>query len=123
MRTRSWVILVAVLLCACLAAALLLPRGGDGSTAAVYQNGELLRAIDLSSVEEPYSFTVEGPAGTNTVEVERGRIRVSHADCPDQICVSQGWLERGVTPIVCLPNGLVIQLENAPDTGLDGVSK
>ena len=74
-------------------------------------DGALVREIDLTGVEEPFSFTVEGPAGlTNTILVEPGRIRVSEADCPDQICVHQGFISDGTTPIVCLPNKLIIQI-------------
>ena len=123
--TRFWVILVAVLLGLSLAASLWVLGGkSDSATAYVYQGGQLLRAIDLSRVDQPYSFLVEGPAGTNTVQVEPGRIRVSHGDCPDQVCVHQGWISNGVVPIVCLPNQLVIQIQaDAGATDLDGVSQ
>lgn len=120
--TKFWVVLTAVLLAASLAAALLVLHGRTGSAVvSVYQDGALLRTIDLSKVEEPYTFEVTGPAGTNTVEVEPGRIRVSRADCPDQVCVNQGWISNGVVPIVCLPNGLVIRIEGGA-AGIDGVA-
>ncbi len=117
--TKFWAVVIAVLLVLSLGGALLMSRGG-GKRAAVYQDGKLLRTIDLDSVAEPYAFTIDGPDGANTVEVEPGRVRVSHADCPDQVCVRQGWLAGG-RPIVCLPHKLVIQLEGG-ETGVDGVS-
>jgi len=120
--TRFWVLVIAALL-ALSVAGMLLFMGGRGGDAAVYQDGKLLRTIDLMSVTEPYTFTVEGPAGTNTVEVERGRIRVSHADCPDQVCVRQGWISTGAALIVCLPNKLVIQIADGGGSAIaDGVS-
>lgn len=123
--TKFWVILVAALLVVSLAATVLTLRGKTGSeTAGIYQNGELIRTIDLSRVSEPYSFLVEGPAGTNTVLVEPGRICVSHADCPDQVCVDQGWISNSVVPIVCLPNRLVIRIGDPAQTEeIDGVVK
>ena len=42
--------------------------------------------------------------------MEQGRIRVSQADCPDQVCVDQGWIADGTVPIVCLPHKLVIEI-------------
>jgi len=117
--TRFWAVLIAALLLLSLAGALLMGRD-QGGRAAVYQDGVLLRTIDLDSVEAPYTFTIESPAGNNTVEVERGRVRVSHADCPDQICVKQGWLT-GARPIVCLPHKLVIELTDG-GADVDGVS-
>ena len=122
--TKFWVILIAAVLAVSLAASLLVLRGRGGACARVYQDGRLTRTVDLSQVSEPFTFTVEGPAGTNTVQVEPGRIRVSAADCPDQVCVHQGWISTGVVPIVCLPNRLVIQIEDAsPDRNPDGVTQ
>lgn len=120
--TRFWVALIAILLLASLVCAALVFKGGSGSIAVIYQDGEILRTIDLSTVNAPYSFKVKGPAGVNTVEVERGRIRVSRADCPDQICVHQGWISDSAAPIVCLPNSLVIQIKGGDDSGIDGVT-
>ena len=122
--TKFWVILIAAVLAVSLAASLLVLRGRGGACACVYQDGRLTRTVDLSQVSEPFTFTVDGPAGTNTVQVEPGRIRVAAADCPDQVCVHQGWISAGAVPIVCLPNQLVIQIEDSPpDSNLDGVTQ
>ena len=93
------------------AAALLLQRGGAPSpTARITRDGMLLEEIALEKVDEPYSFTLEDGSGSNTVQVEKGRIRISEADCPDQICVNQGWISGGAVPIVCLPHRLMIEI-------------
>ena len=104
-------ILLAVLLVAAAAccAALLMPKEG-GAIARVTFNGNVLSEIDLSAVEAPSSFIVTGEAGSNTIQVEQGRIRVAEADCPDQVCVNQGWISDSALPIVCLPNKLVIEI-------------
>ena len=98
----------------------------DAAVANIYLDGECIRSIDLNDVTEPEIFTVEGEIGTNTIQVEPGRIRVTHAECPDQICVQMGWLtSEGGMPIVCLPNKLVISLDDVPakigDAEIDGV--
>ncbi len=114
-KTSFWVIIIAAV--AVLAVAALLWQHfhhTDAAIANVYLDGECVRSIDLNKVTEPELFTVSGPAGENTIQVEPGRIRVSHADCPDQVCVNMGWLTpESVMPIVCLPNRLVIELEDA----------
>lgn len=100
--------------------ALIFRHWDSGNIANVYQNGLLIRSIDLSQVTEPYSFTVTDDQGhENTIQVESGRIRVSQANCPDQICVNTGWLETGIEPIVCLPARLVIRLEKSGGTVYD----
>lgn len=122
--TKFWVILIALLLAASAAGAFALSRKtAEGTVARVYQDGKLIRTVDLATLTGTEEFTVTGPAGSNTVTAERGRICVSHADCPDQVCVRQGWISTGTVPIVCLPNGLVIQLEGSgAETDIDGVT-
>ena len=110
---KSAKLILALLVVTAASAAFLLLRPKDTAhpVAQITLDGEVVREIDLDGVEEPWSFTVEGKTGlTNTILVEHGRIRVDHADCPDQICVNQGFISDGATPIVCLPNKLIIQI-------------
>lgn len=109
--SRFWAVLLAALVALAALAGLLVWRLGRGGTVArVYLDGALVRTIDLAQVEEGYTFSVDGPAGSNTIQVEPGRIRVCQADCPDQVCVGQGWISTSAAPIVCLPHRLVIQI-------------
>lgn len=75
--------------------------------------------IELGDVDKPYSFAVTGSIGVNIISVEYGRICVSEAQCPDQICVQNGWISNGTEMIVCLPNKLVVQLVPADDMAED----
>ena len=122
-KTRTWVICIAaaaVMLAAL--SLLLLTSRKDGTVVQVIQDGTVIREIDLSRVSQEYSFEVEGPeGGSNTVLVQPGRICISEADCPDRICVHQGWLTDQPVPIVCLPHRLVIALKDP--AGSDTVSR
>lgn len=113
-----------ILLLLCGAAWFFMNRGTGESrmTAEIYRNNVLVRTVDLGAVTEPYLFTVEGEIGANVIAVEPGRIRVQEADCPDQVCVNQGWQADGVLPIVCLPNKLVIQLTASEGTSTDNTA-
>lgn len=97
--------------------ALLLPRKAPGGyIAEIYQSGTLLWRIPLSDIEESYTFTVEGNhGGNNKIEVRPGSIGIISADCPDQICVNQGFISDSRLPITCLPNKIVIWLRPASD--------
>ncbi len=122
-RTRTWVIII--LSAAVILAGLsyyLLGLMGQGTVAEIIQDGEVIREIDLSRVAETYSFDVEWKdGGCNTVTVRPGAICVSEADCPDLICVHQGWLTDQAAPIVCMPHRLMIHIKNA--SGPDAVSQ
>ena len=104
------------------AAWLLLRREDAPSpTARITRDGVLLEEIDLDKVEEPRSFVLEDGSGTNTVQMEKGRIRILEADCPDQVCVNQGWISSGAVPIICLPHRLIIEIVEAGGD-LDGAA-
>ena len=114
LKTRTWIILIAsvALLLIALSVFLLTSRS-EGTVVQIIQDGTVLQEIDLSRVREPYSFEVEAPdGGVNRIGVEPGRIRVADADCPDKICMSQGWLSDQSVPIVCLPHRLIIKLRS-----------
>ena len=104
------------------AAYLLLQRESvPAPVARITRDGALLEEIDLDKVDKPYSFTLEDGRGSNTVQVDQGRIRIAEADCPDQICVNQGWISNGAVPIICLPHRLMIEIVDGGG-GLDGAA-
>ena len=80
-------------------------------TADIYQDGILIECIDLSAVTESYRFTITGENNCrNEIEVRPGGIGIISADCPDKLCVHQGFITSNLLPITCLPNRLVIQI-------------
>ncbi|MCQ2420146.1 MAG: NusG domain II-containing protein [Clostridia bacterium] len=104
-KNRTW-ILIFTLLVAFLAAISFLKPKQPSSAVGIYQNGILLQTVDLSSDQ---TIVVEGEAGRNTIVVQNGEILVRSAECPDGVCVKHGPLSPGGTPIICLPNRLVIR--------------
>lgn len=109
-NSHFWILVIAMTAVMCLVDMAMIPILFDtGVTAEVRQNGVLLHTLPL---DEDAQLTIDAPGGgTNTIFVTNGRICVSHATCPDQVCVDQGWVDKPGTPIVCLPHGLVIELK------------
>ena len=103
MKQRTWILIFAALSAVLLAIWLLRK---DGDMAAVYQDGRRIAVLDL---KRDTTMTVHGPAGDNEITVSDGTVRVTHAECPDQVCVHHGPLRRNGSPIVCLPNRLSIE--------------
>lgn len=48
--------------------------------------------------------------GTNLIEIKDGRVRVEEADCPNQDCVHQGWIDAAGEQIVCLPHKFTVDI-------------
>lgn len=118
-KTRVWAagIAVAVVVLAALSYRLAANRR-PGQIVQIVQDGVVVREIDLSRVREEYSFTLEaGGGGYNKILVQPGQICVTEADCPDQICVMQGWLSDQSFPIACLPHRLIIMIKDSADAG------
>ncbi|MGN0163436.1 MAG: NusG domain II-containing protein [Candidatus Ornithomonoglobus sp.] len=106
----KWILIFALLCLLCMAVWIVRSRNtADYKIAEIKQNGELIKKLDLSLVDEPFEFDIsDGNGGANTIRIEKGRIAVINANCPDKICVHQGFISNGSVPIVCLPHKLTI---------------
>ena len=80
-------------------------------TARIYQCGELVEEIRLDQLEAPRTVILTGEDGAeHVVEAAPGRIRMERANCPDQVCVEQGWISDATVPVVCLPHQIIIEI-------------
>ena len=71
-------------------------------------------SIPLNNISENRSIIIESPdGGKNEIELRPGSIGIVSADCPDKLCVRQGFISDARLPITCLPNRLVILLRPA----------
>ena len=63
-----------------------------------------------------YPLNVDGTyslnGGTNVLVVKDGRAHMEHADCPDGLCIRQGEISKEGERIVCLPNRVMITVDN-----------
>ena len=107
MKTRTWIILFALLLLLCggLSLPLLLPSEA-ATHAEILSDGQVMHRVDLRVNRQITVSTYNG--GHNTVTVRDGKIAVTEADCPDHYCMQRGFCSSGAQ-IVCLPNRLVIR--------------
>lgn len=83
---------------------------GSHKVAVIKQDGNVLRSIDLDTVQKPERITVNG-SYENIILVERGRIRFEKANCPDLVCVKTGWLSESGASAICLPNHTTVKIE------------
>ena len=91
-----------------------------GNEAAVTVDGQLVLTVPLT--REATVTVGENRGFRNVVEVSGGRVRVLAADCPDRLCVRQGWIRFGGESIVCLPHKLVVTVRGS-EHDLDAVAR
>lgn len=106
--------------CLLLAALLFLPmllnrEAGAGVVVAV--DG---REVARYSLAQSAVYELNG--GTNTLVIENGEAWLSHADCPDHLCVKQGKIRAAGQVITCLPNKLTVTVYGGEDSGVDLIS-
>lgn len=101
-------------LVAVLAVALLLsaPRGLAGQTrvAVLTEDGRIVFTKPASELQAAGNFTFEAQGYHYTFTYENGRIRFAKADCPDQVCVRTGWVERSGQVAACVPGHLILKI-------------
>jgi len=55
----------------------------------------------------------------NYLVIRDGKATVSAATCPDELCVHQADISRNGEQITCLPNKVLVTIENGEDSELD----
>ena len=116
MTNRIWIVVFSFVALLCLGIWLFISNVSSPSkVVGIYKDGSLVEKIDLNSVTGEREITLSGDLGDNVILVSNGRIEMKSADCPDKICVEHGELKSSSSPIVCLPNKVVIKFENSTD--------
>ena len=93
----------------------------DQSQAIITVDGKTLKTVALDGHHEV--IRVSGVTGYDVVEVADRRVRIVEADCPDKLCVNQGWISRAPQQIVCLPNRVVVRVVSGQASGVDAIMR
>ena len=64
----------------------------------------------------------DGNGGYNLIMINDGTVKVTDADCPDQLCVKQKQISQNGESIICLPHKLVVQIVSEEESDLDAVT-
>ena len=71
-------------------------------------------------LEKNHTETIHLSDGSyNTFEVKDGYVSMTDASCPDQICVNHSRISKKNETIVCLPDKVVITVENGEEAEID----
>lgn len=76
----------------------------------VYSEGELYKKLPLKKDSEKITFTVENEKGTNIVEINNGEVKITDADCDDEICVKAHAISKNGESLICLPHMVVVRV-------------
>ena len=110
LKYGDFLVILAIVLIAVLFAVSLYQSNTDEKIAIVSQNNVVLDRIELNKISERHLINYYGEY-PGIIEVNNGKIRFLQADCPDQVCVNTGWIDRPGQIAVCLPAGVIIKIE------------
>lgn len=106
-RTKNILFVGIFIIIICVCIAVISQR--NGKIANIYVDEVLIQSIDLSKVKTPKKIRI----GENNVALaEKNSIQMCEANCPDKLCIKQGKIHDGTYPIVCLPNKVVIRVDD-----------
>ncbi|MDD4263056.1 MAG: NusG domain II-containing protein [Firmicutes bacterium] len=77
---------------------------------------KLVKTFTLTEGAED-TFEFHGKLGITVVEIDGLRARVKSSPCPDQVCVQFGWLSLNSDFSACLPNSMMVVIEDNHNIG------
>ena len=81
--------------------------------------------VDPFTGEKAKKIQIKNAEGTvtNTLVIENGKADMISADCPDKLCVNQHAISSNGETIVCLPNKVVVEVEDGEEAQFDTQTK
>ena len=119
---RNDILLITVTTAAALLiAVLLLMSGKKGTCAEIYVDGILKAEYILTDDREVEIKGYNG--GSNILIIKDGAAYMREASCPDKLCIHQGKISRSGQAIVCLPNRVVIKINDSEGGDYDAITR
>lgn len=79
--------------------------------AEIQVDGEFYKKVILDESKLKETIKIKTDLGENIIEFRNGGVRVVDADCPDKLCIKDGFKDKPGDVIVCLPNKVVIEIK------------
>lgn len=84
----------------------------EGRQVIVEQQGQTVFAAPLDTDRR---VSLPGPRGDTVVAIRNGHAAIVEASCPDKVCMGMGEVSHQGEVVACVPNGLLLHIEGAPD--------
>ncbi len=90
----------------------------EGTAVVAYYEDKKVLTVPLD-VDNKY--IINGYLGEVQIEIKNNRVRVLEENSPRHLCSNQGWISKSYESIICLPNKVIINIEN--NSELDAIVK
>lgn len=93
----------------------------NSKKAEIYIDGELYQSYELTD-DMDEEIVIDTELGTNIVKLYDNGANIIDADCPDKVCVDDGFISEPGEMLVCLPNKVVVEIKGEKESILDDTS-
>lgn len=84
--------------------------------AVVYLDGKEQGRYPLS---KDTTVEIRQESNYNILQIRDGKADITEASCPDKVCVNHRPVNGQGESLVCLPNKMVVEIENGAESGID----
>lgn len=90
--------------------------------AVIMIDGKVYKKVSLDDVNHKEEIPIVTKQGKNILLVKNGGVQVIHAECPDKICMKEGFIDKPGQSIVCLPFRIVVEIRGDKSVEVDEVT-
>ena len=120
MKKRDIILIIVLLVIAGASYLIMQTFSADGGKVVVTVDSTVVYEGELSKDD---SYDILQSDGSNTVVIKDGKVSMSQADCPDQICVDHKAISKTGETIVCLPHKVVVSIEDGEESEVDTIAQ
>lgn len=122
MKKLDYVIIITLIAVSVLSSGILLYSSAKNKYQSKYVEisvkGNLYRRIPFNgSTEEVIDLKTD--LGENIIKISNGSVQILDADCPDKICVKDGYISNPGQSLVCLPHKMVVEIKGIKNQEID----
>lgn len=88
----------------------------------IYVKSKLYQKILIKDNSFKKTIVIKTDLGRNVIQINNGGVRMLEADCPNKICVKDGFKYKAGQSIICLPNKLDVEIIGEDKAEVDEVS-
>lgn len=83
--------------------------------AVIQVDGKVYKEVPLSGHHGTDVIPIQTEEGYNLVVIQDESVGITEADCPDKICISEGFVSKPGATVVCLPHKVLVEVKSAGD--------
>lgn len=122
-KRNDWILIAVIFIIVLVLWVLLKQSQGQNmgtGTAVVTIDGTVYKEYQM---DQEITEKITLPDGSyNILEIKNGEADITQASCPDRYCVNHRKISKNKESIICLPNKVIVTIENGEESDVDSVT-